>query len=141
MGEMETDEQWVAPFGNPRNACPGDVPTLRREDGNPVGTGQARGAASPLGAAPGDRAACGSVRLHVFPRALREFGPAMGRHRPLWTALALAGVPVGRGHDIGKLITAGPGPHEATGRTARHGATRCETGVPFLAAGTSGGGV
>jgi hypothetical protein len=109
--------------------------------GNPVGTGQARGAAHLFGATPGDRAASGSVRLHVFPRALRELLLCRVGAGRLGTALARAGVPVGRGHDIGKLTPAKPGTHDATGQTARHGATRCETERARPMAGTLGGGV
>ena len=66
---------------DPRNAGPGNAPTSRGEAGNPVETGRARGVSHLFRATPGDRAASGSVRLHVFPRALRECDPATGRHR------------------------------------------------------------
>ena len=126
---------------DPRNAGPGNAPTSRGKAGNPVETGRAKGVAHLFRATPGDRAASGSVRLHVFPRALRECDPATGRHRPPGTARARAGVPVRRGLDTGWFTTARPGTRGATGQTARHGATRCETERARLMAGTSGGGV
>ncbi len=109
--------------------------------GNPVGTGQARGAALVFGATPGDRAASGSVRLHVFPRALRE----LLLHRVGAGHFGNGTGPCRRPRGAGTrhwLAHAREARHARCDRSdARHGATRREIERVRLSAGTSGGGV